>query len=82
MENGCEWRGCDETAALVVLVGPQPSEAKAYGPFCISHAALTCADLRREQPDTIWFDWLARRRDRGTAPGEAAAPVSGGGCRA
>jgi hypothetical protein len=79
MATGCDWRGCDEVAALLVLAGPRPSEAEQHGPFCVSHAALACSDLRREHPGPLWFDWLARQRGA-ARPSDGGSPRQVRGC--
>ncbi len=64
MGEGCIWPRCDQTGTLLVLAGPRPSDAEHHGPYCVSHAAMACADLRRERPGSYWFDWSARHKGR------------------
>lgn len=67
MGAGCAWRGCDRSGTLLVLEGARPGEAEHHGPYCVSHAAIACAELRLDRPGPYWFDWVARQRGRAQA---------------
>lgn len=57
----CQWRACDQSAKLAVLVGWEWEQAVPEGLYCVGHAAIACGDLREGRDEPTWIDWANRR---------------------
>jgi hypothetical protein len=60
----CDWRRCEQTARLAVLIGEVLEAAERVGVYCLRHATIKRRVVEQQKRVTVWLDWHGPPRMR------------------